>query len=260
MDFINATMHAPWLFFRNTDEQYGVKVVSEEVGFLDWQISPQLYRQPYCFPHLKTMGFKQLKQLKQFGMALQHAMIQQDYNLAEVVEVLRACTSADTYCIEALPLLGELTRGGMVRFLKKLDEDRLKRFALMFMEDCHGICNVCHYESKVDSSRAQFNLTTREFRHQHPWLAQNILANDTFDKIGEDDRTIVYGIRHNPNKEPAVAIIANFEGDRAELNAAKILNIDVAEWKIAIATPKLEVKDLTKLNLGNGQGILLTRP
>ena len=82
MDFINATMHAPWLFFRNTDEQYGVKVVSEEVGFLDWQIDPNLYRQNHCFPRLKTLGFKQLKQLKQFGAALHHAMIQQDYNLA----------------------------------------------------------------------------------------------------------------------------------------------------------------------------------
>ena len=259
MDFINATMHAPWLFFRNTDEQYGVKVVSEEVGFLDWQVNPGLYRQNHCFPRLKTLGFKQLKQLKQFGAALHHAMIQQDYNLAEVVDVLRACTSSETHCIEDLSLQSELTRGGMVRFLKKLDEDRLKRFALMFMEDCYQICNVDNYKSSVDSARAAFNLSTREFRHQHPWLANNLLKNDTFDRLDKEDRTIIYGLRHDLKSEPSVAIIANFEGDTIELDVSKMLGIDPNEWQITIATPGLEAKDLTKLNLYNAEGILLTR-
>lgn len=259
MDFINATMHAPWLFFRNTDEQYGVKVVSEEVGFLEWQVSPQLYRQSHCFPRLKTMGFKQLKQLKQFGQALHHAMIQQNYNLAEVVEVLRACTSNDTYCLEQLPPLRELMRGGMVRFLKKLDEERLKSFALMFMEDCYQVCNVSNYEHKVDSSKAQFNLTTREFRHQHPWLANNLTEQDTFDKLSDREQTIVYGLRHNSQSEPAVALVANFEGDAIELDVAEILNIDLEQWQVAIATPGLEIADLTKLSLKNTEGILLTQ-
>ncbi len=259
MDFINATMQAPWLFFRNTDEQYGVKVLSEEVGFLDWQINPSLYRQSHCFPSLKTLGFKQLKQLNQFGAALHHAMIQQNYNLAEVVEVLRACTSPDTHCIDDLPPCTELMRGGMVRFLKKLDEDRLKRFALMFMEDCYQVCNVCNYEFKVDSSRAEFNLATREFRHQNPWLAQNILKNDTFDKLKDSERTIICGVRHNLNKEPAVAIIANFEGEEIKLDVSETLETDLSDWQIAIATPNLKTDDLTKLTLNNSQGILLTR-
>ncbi|WP_019509495.1 glucosylglycerol hydrolase [Pleurocapsa sp. PCC 7319] len=262
MDFINATMHAPWLFFRNTDEQYGVKVVSEEVGFLDWQISPNLYRRSHCFPRLKSLGFKQLKQLKQFGKALHHAMIQQDYNLAEVVEVLRACTAPDTHCIEELSPLVELMRGGMVRFLKKLDEDRLKSFALMFMEDCYQVCNISNYESQVDPLRVKFNLTTREFRHLNPWLAHNILEKDTFDKINEEARTVIYGIRHNLDCEQAVAIIANFEGEPIKLNVAEILKLDLAEWQVAIATPDLNVEDLedlTELTLSNSQGILLTR-
>lgn len=258
MDFINATMHAPWLFFRNTDEQYGVKVVSEEVGFLDWQINPNLYRQPHCFPRLKSLGFKQLKQLKQFGKALEHAMIQQDYNLAEVVEVLRACTSPDTHCIEELLPLVELMRGGMVRFLKKLDEDRLKSFALMFMEDCYQVCNVSNYESQVDSLRAEFNLSTREFRHQNPWLSQNILEKDSFDKLGKGEKTIVYGIRHDLTQEKAVAIVANFEGEMTKLDLGEILKIDLAKWQIAIATPDLNTEDLANLNLDNGQGLLLT--
>lgn len=259
MDFINATMHAPWLFFRNTDEQYGVKVVSEEIGFLDWQINPNLYRQSHCFPRLKTLGFKQLKQLKQFGKALQHAMVQQNYNLAEVVEVLRSCTTPDTHCIEDMQPCVELMRGGMVRFLKKLDEDRLKRFALMFMEDCYQVCNVGNYKAQVDSSRAEFNLSTREFRHAHPWLANNLQKQDTFAKISEDEKTIIYGLRHDFESKPAIAIVANFEGDATKLDVSEMLNIDLAEWEIAIATPNLEVSNLSEINLGNGQGILLIR-
>ena len=258
MDFINTTMHAPWLFFRNTDEQYGVKVVSEEVGFLDWQISPNLYRQLHCFPRLKTLGFKQLKQLKQFGKALHHAMIQQDYNLAEVVEVLRACTDPDTHCIDDLLPLVELMRGGMVRFLKKLDEDRLKSFALMFMEDCYQVCNVSNYESQVDPLRAKFNLTTRVFRHQHPWLAHNLLPEDNFDKLQEGEGTVIYGIRHNLEGEKTVAIVANLEGEAIELDVGEILKLNLAEWQIAIATPNIKVEDLTDLTLGNSQGLLLT--
>ena len=258
MDFINSTMHAPWLFFRNTDEQYGVKVVSEEVGFLDWQINPQLYRQNHCFPRLKTLGFKQLKQVKQFGTALHHAMVQQDYNLAEVVEVLRACTHSDTYCIEDLSLQSELTRGGMVRFLKKLDEDRLKRFSLMFMEDCYEVCNVSNYKSKVDRDRAQFNLSTRQFRLKHPWLSENLLKADSFDRTMENETILVHGIRHF-EAEPFVAMVANFEGDTISVDVADILGLDLAKWQIAIATPGLATEDLNELNLGNGEGLLLTR-
>jgi len=257
MDFLNASMHAPWLFFRNTDEQYGVKVVSEEVGFLDWQINSSLYRQSHCFPRLKTLGFKQLKQLNQFGKALYHAMIQQNYNLAEVVEVLRACTASDTHCIDDVAPFVELMRGGMVRFLKKLDEDRLKRFALMFMEDCYQVCNVCNYESRVDRARAEFNLASREFRHLHPWLSKNIDKQDTFGKINEGERMIVYGLRHN-SKHPTVALIANFEGEAMKLDVAKTLDIDLKNWKVEIATPNLKTNDLANLSLGNSQGLLLT--
>ena len=258
MDFINASMHAPWLFFRNTDEQYGVKVVSEEVGFLDWQINPSLYRQSHCFPRLKTLGFKQLKQLNQFGKALHHAMIQQDYNLAEVVEVLRACTDPNTHSIEALLPCMELMRGSMVRFLKKLDEDRLKSFALMFMEDCYQVCNVSNYLSKVDHNRAEFNLAAREFRHNHAWLASNLGANDTFDKFDEIERTIVYGLRHDSEQKPAVAMVANFEGEAIKLDVAKTLGINLEQWQVAIATPNLKTDDLTNLSLSNSQGLLLT--
>ena len=257
MDFINATMHAPWLFFRNTDEQYGVKVVSEEVGFLDWQISPDLYRKSHCFPRLKSLGFKQLKQLKQFGIALHHAMIQQDYNLAEVVEVLQRCTNPDTHCIDDLLPSVELMRGGMIRFLKKLDENRLKSFALMFMEDCYQVCNVANYQSQVNSARAKFNLATREFRHQHPWLANNLTEQDIFGTVADSESTIVRGMRHDSDGKPAIAIVANFEGEATKVDLTETLKLDLDKWKVAISTPDLEIDDLSNITLSNSQGLLL---
>ncbi len=262
MDFINATMHAPWMFFRNTDEQYGVKVVSEEVGFLDWQITPKIYKKASCFPRIKTLGFKQLKQLQEFGQALNHAMIQQDYNLAEVVEVLRSCT--ETHCIATLPPLNELRRGGMMRFLKKLDEDRLKSFALMFMEDCYQVCNVSLYHGRLDPAQTQFNLSLRQFRHQHSWLAQNMLEADTFDKLSEGGRTIVYGLRHNPqNPEEEIAMVANFEGESITLDVKDLLKIDPQDWKIALTSPGLEadlqIEDLSALSLNNSEAVLLKK-
>ena len=147
----------------------------------------------------------------------------------------------------------------MVRFLKKLDEDRLKSFALMFMEDCYQICNISNYESQVDAARAKFNLTTREFRHQYPWLSHNLLKQDTFSKINDPERTIIYGIRHDLDLQPAVAIVANFEGEAVKLDLAEILKIDLTEWKIAIATPNLEATDLSNVTLSNSQGLLLVK-
>ncbi|WP_081942830.1 glucosylglycerol hydrolase [Myxosarcina sp. GI1] len=257
MDFINATMRAPWLFFRNTDEQYGVKVVSEEFGFLDWQITPQLYKQSYCFPRLKSLGFKQLPQLQEFGRALQVAMIKQDYNLAEVVEVLRSCT--DGNCIDETSPYKELRRGTMVRFLKKLDEDRLKSFALLFMEDCYQICNVAHYQSQLNAAHTKFNLSLRQFRHQHPWLQKNILATDTFDKLEDPERTIVYGVRYAPDTDkPTVAMVGNWEGEPITLNIEELLKVKRDRLQVAIATPGLIVEDLSSVTLANSQSLLLT--
>ncbi|MEM7760460.1 MAG: glucosylglycerol hydrolase, partial [Cyanobacteria bacterium P01_A01_bin.40] len=110
---------------------------------------------------------------------------------------------------------------------------------------------------KVNGLKAKFNLTTREFRHQHPWLAQNMLSEDMFDKIMVGESTIVYGMRANSHQD--IALVANFEGDAVKLDLSEILGIKVAEWDLAIATPNLEVKDFAKLSLGNSQGILLTR-
>ncbi len=256
MDFINALMHAPWMFFRNTDEQYGVKVVSEEIGFLFWQITPELYRQPYCFPNLKKMGFKQLNQLQEFGRALQLGMVQQEHNIADTVELLRSCS--ETHCIVDIPVLKELMRGGMVRFLKKLDVDRLKHFAQMFMQDCYELCNVSHYDHRVDPIQAEFNLFLRRFRRDRPWLAENIAQDDLFDRLDAANESVFYGVRYSPDSQEGVAFVANLEGVEVTVDVAELLNIDLSQWQIAISTSDLKTESPRDLKLAQSQALLLT--
>ena len=262
MDFINALMHAPWMFFRNTDERYGVKVVSEEIGFLYWSISPELYKQPFAFKRLKSLGFKQLKQLQEFGTALQIAMIQRDYNLSEVVEILKSCT--DSHCIPEIKPLNELTRSNMVRFLKKLDEERLKSFALMFMEDCFKICKVIYYEENLNPVQTEFNLSLRNFRHIYPWLQQNLTEKDRFNKISDDDCLVFYGVRTNPdNHEEQIAMVSHLEGKPITVTLEDWLQLDMDEWEIAIASPQLKennnLADLRHFELFHSQGLLLKK-
>lgn len=262
MDFINTLMHSPWMFFRNTDERYGVKVVSEEIGFLHWNVSPELYKQPFAFKRLKSLGFKQLKQLQEFGTALQTAMVQLDYNLSEVVHLLKSC--ADSHCVQDMPPLKELTRSNMVRFLKKLDEERLKSFAVMFMEDCFKICNVSYYEENLDPKRTEFNLSLRYFRRNHPWLQQNLTEKDRFNKISEEEQTVFYGVRSNPhNSEEQIAMVSHVEGKPITVTLGDWLQLDMDEWEVALASPGLEEKDnladLRHFELGHSQGLLLKR-
>ena len=147
----------------------------------------------------------------------------------------------------------------MVRFLKKLDEDRLKSFALLFMEDCYQICNVAHYQSQLNAAHTKFNLSLRQFRHQHPWLQKNILATDTFDKLEDPERTIVYGVRYAPDTDkPTVAMVGNWEGEPITLNIEELLKVKRDRLQVAIATPGLIVEDLSSVTLANSQSLLLT--
>lgn len=260
MDFINATLHAPWMFFRNTDERYGVKVVSEEFGFLDWQITPQVYKHSWAFKRLKTLGFKNLQDLKEFGKALQHLMVEKDYNLNEVVDAFKACADDKEEACEVPNLLLK-SRSSVRRFWSKLDVDRLKRFALMFMEDCFEVCNVAHYHDNLKAPQASFNLKLRHFRHDRPWLRENLTGTDRFNKTGGKNTTVYYGIRSNPEDESErVAMVAHMGGDDMTVKLGEWLQLDFEEWEVAIASPGLKVKDLkdlSELTLKDSQGLLL---
>ena len=64
MFFLNALFHTPWLFFRDIDNNYGVKVTADEGSrFLNWYIDNKTYDNPKNFQRLKELGFKTLNQL-----------------------------------------------------------------------------------------------------------------------------------------------------------------------------------------------------
>ncbi|MGK7921702.1 MAG: glucosylglycerol hydrolase [Trichodesmium sp.] len=261
MDFINATMRAPWLFFRNTDERYGVKVAAEEMGFLDWQMTPELYAKPEAFKQLKKLGFQELEELKEFGKALQVTMIEKEYHLPAVVEACHFCLGEDTqYC--EIPQLEALNHPQMIEFLKNLDISKLKMFAKMFMEDCFEVCNVSLYEEYLNQVQTNFNLTVRRFRHSNLWLRQNLLETDSFNKIGDKNSTLYYGLRSNPyNEEEKIAMVTHMGGEPMSVTLGDWLNLDMNNWQVCLTTPGLndgdKLQDLHSFELKDSQGLLL---
>ena len=269
MDFLNALVGSPWGFLRNTDDRYGVKVVSEEAGFLYWQISPEIYHRKDSFPRLKSLGFQDLKQLREFVQALKVAMVETDYDLEQVAEICKHCLGGESGICEVEPL-GALNRPEKPEFLANLDVLQLKAFAMAFMEDGYEVARVSHYEDEVNPDRSRFNLQLRQYRLQNPWLTSNLTQDDRFDRFSNDRRTVFYGIRTEPQlQEPGtpakpikkVAMVVHMGGDPATVTLADWLPIeDLAQWKITLIAPGIDVKkqlaNLNAFELSDSQGVL----
>lgn len=64
MFFLQSTLESPWLFFRDIQDRYDIKVVADEAArFLSWYVSPELYRSKGFFTRMKALGFKTLSTL-----------------------------------------------------------------------------------------------------------------------------------------------------------------------------------------------------
>ncbi|MFP4509903.1 MAG: glucosylglycerol hydrolase [Spirochaetaceae bacterium] len=64
MFFLQSTLESPWLFFRDIQDRYDIKVVADEAArFLSWYVSPELYRSRDFFTRMKARGFKTLSTL-----------------------------------------------------------------------------------------------------------------------------------------------------------------------------------------------------
>ncbi|KPQ39850.1 MAG: putative glycoside hydrolase 5 [Phormidium sp. OSCR] len=268
MDFINCTMRAPWGFLRNTDDRYGVKVVAEETGFLDWQVEPEVYDLSGIFPRLKRMGFKKVGELRQFMRGLQHAIEETDYDLDEVAEICQRHLGATSDSAEAQEEAKTLTSAAQWQklnvpekspILQELDVGTLKEFATNFMEDAHEICNVWNHEQFLDPQQTNYNRQLRQFRLDRPWLRENFAPRDRFNHIDEETATLYYGLRTSPDETEQVAIATHMGGDPLTVTLADWLQLDLDEWEIALASPGLEISDLRTLTLSDSQGVLLTR-
>lgn len=64
MFLLNALFHTPWLFLRDIDDTYDVKIVAEEGSrFLTWYVDKDLYNRDDNFVRLKALGFDSYAQL-----------------------------------------------------------------------------------------------------------------------------------------------------------------------------------------------------
>ncbi len=243
MDFINASMRAPWGFIRNTDDRYAVKVVSEEARFLDWTMNEERFAEPYVFSRLKALGFSELEELKRFMRTLDHAVKVTDYDQEAMVRLLE---NVDP------PLAGP-----------SLSVPVLKEIARAWMDDVHEICNVSHYTEQVSVEQSDFNLQVREFRRQHPWLRANLREGETFDRQRPTNGSVVFfGLRRSPDDAEQLLFVANMEGAPRTLTplALPIPDLPLAGWEVALVAPGTEVAGADQpLTLEDSQGVVFVR-
>lgn len=270
MDFINCTMRAPWGFLRNTDDRYGVKVVSEEAGgFLDWQIIPETYNYPELFPRVKAMGLTKLGELRQFVRGLADAIAETNYDLDEVAHIcqrhLGSDSNSDAAKTEAKTRksaaeLQKLNGPDKSQVLTDLTVAKLKDFAKAFMEDAHEMSNVWLQEKVINPEQTAFNLALREFRRANPWLQHNLTETDRFNRIQEDETTLFYGLRRATiDADYEVAMVAHMTGEPFTVTLGDWLQLDLEEWQIAIASPGVKIEDLSKFELRDSQAVLLEK-
>ena len=241
MDFLNALMRAPWSFIRNTDDRYGVKVMSEEAYFLDWRVTPERFREETHFQRLKALGFTTLEGLRRFLHTLDHAVQSTEYDLSSMASMMRATKP---------PLDGP-----------ELSVETLKSIASAWMDDLHDYCTVTHWVDRLDEQQSTFTRAARDFRRARPWLRE-ALGNDAWLRYRTpcDGTVLVSGWRHGPEGEE-VLFVGNLEGRKEEVVPRQFAPDERRNgWSVALATPELEMEGPgERVVLGNSQGVLLTR-
>ncbi len=271
MDFLNANLHGPWSFVRNTDYTWAIKVVSEEARFLDWAVTPKRFNQEWAFPRLKARGFHSFDGLRRFQTALVAAVSATRYDPDALAGILNAVNPA---------LEGP----------QQFDGDLLRVIAREWMDDVHEFCNLTHYRRRVDTTPAiavgaTFGRQVRELRSRERWLAGNLQAPDHVDYQHPSEGSILlYGYRAAPDtvdtadgKLPLdtvapearyrdLVLLANLEGaPRTITPAAEIatrFGIGNDGWHRVLATPALGDAGRTlteEITLRNSTAILYGR-
>lgn len=243
MDFIQASVHAPWGFIRNTDDRFSVQVVSEEAGFLHWAVDEALFAEPESFSRLKDMGFTELEGLRRFMRALNHAVECTANGVEGVVAVLAAVKPA---------LMG-----------RPFSARRLKTIARAWMDDVHELCNVSRYRDAVDAEQAAFNLALREFRRSRPWLTEDLGVVDRFDYLHPCNGAVVfYGRRCAPQGREQLLFVGNMEGAARTVvpTTLPISDLPADGWQLALAAPGVKVAGASQpINLRDSQALVFIR-
>ncbi|UWG49813.1 hypothetical protein AArcCO_0490 [Halalkaliarchaeum sp. AArc-CO] len=221
MEFLNATMRAPWDFVRDTDDTWNVKVVGEAAYFVDWRVPADRFDDPAHFTRLKDLGFETREDLQEFVHALASTVELTDYDLDRMAEILSTLSPpiAD----------GEPTAAD------------LEAFALAWMRDVADYCNLSNWTDEQDSDRTAFDRRVRQFRHDRPWLRHDLREDDVFGRRHPADGTVLYyGLRRAPDGSEDLLFVANMEGQPATVTPTELLDATVGGWKRALSTPGLE--------------------
>jgi hypothetical protein len=239
MEFINASTDTPWGFLRNSDYQYGVKIFAEETHFLDWFVTDETYDKTIHFKRLKGFGFRTYRQIVDFKNAVYHLTKLTDYNLQQMVEMLRNFDG---------------------KFPIPSGRWQLRQMALAYMEDAYEFCNVAHHIDGFDEKVANFNYDARAFRLENAELLNNLNSDDIFDYWHSPNGAVIYyGLRKVNNQE--ILFIANMEGATTEIDIQnfKIPNFDKNNWNLALKTPNCSVENLNNLILKDSEGLVFVR-
>jgi len=248
LDFLNANMEAPWLYFRNNDDHYGVKVVSEEYRFLDWWVTPDIYTEPDKFVRLKKLGFDRYAKLYSFMNDLVRVIAISDYHLTRMAKMLK----------EIYPYLVD----------RIFTKEGLKAFGWDFMDDMYELVNTSQYHPKQDEDKVTLNLQIREFRRAHPWLIEDLDYDrgEYFDYIHpSNSRAIYYGRRVSPvNHTSSVELVfvGNMEGTPYHFIPADLPlpDLEPDDWEVIFKAPSVEyIAFNQQLTLKNNEAIVFTR-
>lgn len=233
MDFLNANVHAPWSFIRNTDWRWAIKVVSEEARFLDWAVPGERFSEPWAFPRMKAMGFRSLQKLRQFMNALEGAIRTTTYHPDALAHLLGALTP---------PIEGPGTLTG----------DLVRAAARAWMDDVHEFCNISHYQDPLENDddqvqRVSCARTMRLLRRNHRWLQRNMNLRphgpDWFDYQHPANGSVIFeGIRfqHADGSGEAILAVVNAEGAPRTVvpGDLSIPGFSPADrWRLLAATP-----------------------
>jgi hypothetical protein len=243
MDFVQGSMRAPWGFIRNTDDRYGVKVMSEEAPFTYWRITAERYSQPEHYQRMKNHGFATVREVRRYITHLDHT-VQATHN--------------------DLPVISDMLNSVHPHLAgRPFTVAKLKAIARDWMEDTWEYCNVRHYWDDQNPIFTGYNLKLREFRRARPWLMNDLRGEELLDFQRPADGTVLfYGVRVSPDGDEKLIFIANMEGAPRKLTPARlpIPDLDPVGWEIAIHTPGLTVGNFgDSVMLEDSQGVVFRK-
>lgn len=240
MEFLQASTDTPWGFLRNTDDQWGVKVMAEEAHFVDWFVRETDYAAPAYFTRLKACGLATRAQFLAFHTALRYWIKLTDYDLQRIVDGLQ-------WMGQTLPTIRSVAD--------------LKALARAYFEDAYAYCNVSHHLPQVAPERLAFNAELRTFRKAHPALAKALTDSDTLAYHHADTGAVIYyGHRKLPVGE--LLFVANMEGATTVValeSLTALPSIAPDGWELVLSTPDTAASTLSPLLLADSQGAVWLR-